>query len=156
MKTRTIAFALTGLLAAVAVCFAAEDLNIGTWKLNEAKSKMASGTETRNVTVVYAPAGDSVKVTLDYIDASGKPIHNEWIGKFDGKDYAVTGDPGTDMRSYKWIGDHTFRETVKKGGKVIGTVITVIAADGKTRTSTATFADASGKKVTNIGVFDKK
>jgi len=36
---------------------------------------------------VYEAAGDSVKVTVAGIDGDGKPTHNEWTGKFDGKDY---------------------------------------------------------------------
>ena len=108
---------LATLFAAVLVCFAAEDANMGTWKLNEAKSKIAAGTG-KNVTVVYAAAGDSVKVTVDGVDADGKPAHNEWTGKFDGKDYPVTGDPATDTRSYTRVNDHTLSLTNKKGGKV--------------------------------------
>src|SRR5437763_16272817 len=49
--------------------------------------------------VGYEAAGDSVKVTVDGVDGDGKPAHNEWTGKFDGKDYSVTGDPNADMRS---------------------------------------------------------
>src|SRR5271157_1793435 len=92
MRIRTILLTLATLFAAVVACFAAGDVNMGTWKLNEAKSKISPGT-AKNVTVVYAPAGDAVKVTVDGVDADGKPAHNEWTGKFDGKDYPVTGDP---------------------------------------------------------------
>ena len=47
----------------------------------------------KNQTVVYEVAGDNVKVTVDGTDNDGKPLHNEWTGKFDGKDYPVIGDP---------------------------------------------------------------
>ena len=63
---------------------------MGTWKLNEAKSKLSAG-GPRNHTVAYTAAGDSVKVTVEGVDAEGKPARNEWTGKFDGKDYPVTG-----------------------------------------------------------------
>ena len=81
------------------MCFA-DDANIGTWKLNEAKSKLSPGT-AKNSTVVYEAAGDNVKVTIDGTGSDGKPTHNEWTGKFDGKDYPVTGNPNEDVRSYK-------------------------------------------------------
>ena len=55
--------------------------------------------EGKNTTVVYEAAGDQVKVTIDGTDKDGKPTHNEWTGKFDGNDYAVTGDPKSDMRA---------------------------------------------------------
>jgi hypothetical protein len=58
------------------------------------------------ITVVYEAVGDSIKATVDGVDAQGKPTHNEWTGKFDGKDYPVTGDPSSDTRSVKQIDDH--------------------------------------------------
>ena len=85
MKTKTCAITVTFLLAAAAVCFASTDAQLGTWKLNEAKSKMAAGVP-KNHTVVYEAAGDSIKVTIDGTDSDGKPRHNEWTGKVDGKD----------------------------------------------------------------------
>src|SRR5207247_11335743 len=61
--SRTMLVALALLLAATAATFAANAL-IGTWKLNEGKSKFAPGA-TKNTTVTYAPAkGDMVKCTV--------------------------------------------------------------------------------------------
>jgi len=34
--------------------------------------------------------------------------------KFDGKDYPVTGDPNSDMRSYTKVDEHTLGFNVKK------------------------------------------
>jgi hypothetical protein len=128
---------------------------MGTWKLNEAKSKLPAGV-TKNNMVVYAPAGDEVKVTVDGVTSDGQPSHNEWTGKFDGKDYPVTGDPGSDMRSYKEINDHTLELTTKKGGKVVTMGRIVVSPDGKTRTVTTTGPDASGKKTHSMGVYDRQ
>ena len=50
-------------LAASAVCLASP--HMGTWKLNEAKSKFAPGSP-KNHTVVYTAVGD---VTVDGVDA---------------------------------------------------------------------------------------
>ena len=87
MKVRTMLLTLAVLFASVVACFAA-DVNMGTWKLNEAKSKLSPGTG-KNTTVIYAAAGDSVKVTVDGVDADGKPAHNEWTGKFDGTSITI-------------------------------------------------------------------
>jgi hypothetical protein len=138
----------------VAVCVAA-DANMGTWKLNEAKSKL-NPAGPKNHTVIYAPAGDSVKVTVDGTDPSGKPSHSEWTGKFDGKEYPVTGDAMSDMRSYKRIDDRTLEFTGTKGSKVMVTGRVEVSADGKSRTVTATGTDASGNKVTSTAVYDKQ
>jgi hypothetical protein len=107
-------------------------------------------------TVVYEAVGDQVKVTIDGTDADGKPIHNEWTGKFDGKDYAVTGDSTSDMRSYKKIDSDKLKFTVKKGDETIATGRIVVAADGKSRTVTAKGTDEHGKQFKNVSAYDKQ
>jgi hypothetical protein len=152
-KIRLLAFAV--LFAAVAVCVAAEDVNMGTWKLDETKSRIVAGTP-KNTTVVYEAAGDSVKVTVDGVGADGKPSHNEWTGKFDGKDYPLTGDPTADMRSYKKVSAHTLALTNKKDGKVTLTGTVKVSADGKTRTVAISGMDSKGKKGSSTAVYDKQ
>jgi len=154
MKARTIILTLALCFIAGAVGFAS-DVNMGTWKLNEAKSKIAPGA-SKNSTVVYEAAGDNVKATLDGTDGKGKPTHSEWTGKFDGKDYPVTGDTNSDMRSLKKIDDRTLELTVKKDGKVTLTGRIVVSADGKSRTVSTSGTDAKGKKVKNTAVYDKQ
>jgi hypothetical protein len=153
MKIKTLLLTFTLFCLAAIVCLASP--HMGTWKLNEAKSKFAPGA-TKNHTVVYAAAGDQVKVTVDGTDAQGKSIHNEWTGKFDGKDYPVTGDPTSDTRSYKQAGENKLEMTVKKDGKVTVTGNIVVAADGKTRTVTTSGTDDKGAKVENTAVYDKQ
>ena len=154
MKTRTILFTLLLCFVGAAVCFA-DDPQLGTWKLNEAKSKIAAGSP-KLTTVVYEAAGDSVKVTVDGTDGDGKPTHNEWTGKYDGKDYPVTGDSNADTRSYKKVNDHTLAFTNKKGDKVTISGRGVVSTDGKTRTVTITGTDSKGKKYTSSAVYDKQ
>jgi hypothetical protein len=153
MKTKTIGFILGISLAMAAGSWAADDGLMGTWKLNEAKSKIPPGAP-KNHTVVYAAAGDQIKVTVDGKDAEGKTIHSEWTGKFDGKDYPVTGDGTADTRSYKKEGKD-LELTNKKAGKVTVTGKIVVSADGKTRTVTINLTDAKGNKVTSTAVYDK-
>ncbi len=154
MKAKTSVLTLALCFVAGAVCFAS-DVQMGTWKLNESKSKLAAGMP-KNSTVVFEAAGDSVKVTIDGSDSEGKPAHNEWTGKLDGKDYAVTGDPNSDMRSYKQVDDRTLEFSAKKGGKVTITGRVVVSADGKTRTATASGTDPQGKKFKSTTVYDKQ
>ncbi len=154
MKIRTMILTMALCFIAVAVGFAT-DVNIGTWKLNEAKSKLAAGAPKNN-TVTYEAVGDKIKATLDGTDGAGKPTHNDWTGKFDGKDYPVTGDPTSDARSYKKVNDHTLDVTVKKDGKVTITGQIVISADGKSRTLTTNSNDAAGKKIKSVAVYDKQ
>jgi hypothetical protein len=154
MKRTVILLTLAVLFVGVTVCLA-DNPHMGTWKLNEAKSKFSPGA-TKNNTVVYEAAGDSVKVTVDGVDGDGNPSHNEWTGKFDGKFYAVTGDPTSDMRSYRKINNHTLALTGKKGGKITLTGRIVVTANGRTRTVTTTGTDSKGKRFSNRAVYDKQ
>jgi hypothetical protein len=154
MKARKFALTLATLFVGLTIC-AAQNPNLGTWKLNEGKSKLSPGLP-KNLTVTYEAAGDNVKVTIDGVDGQGNPTHNEWTGKFDGKDYPVTGDPTADTRSLKKINDRTTELTVKKDGKATITGRMVVAADGKSRTVTVSGADSSGKKVHSTAVYDKQ
>lgn len=153
MKPKAFVFALMVCFATAVGCFA-QGLHMGTWKLNEAKSKIAAGAN-KNHTVVYEAAGDSVKVIVDGTDAAGAATHNEWTGKFDGKYYPVTGDATSDERSYRRIGARTLALTGRKGGKVTLTGRIVVTANGKTRTVTTSVTDAAGKKFRNTAVYDK-
>jgi hypothetical protein len=153
MKTKTIGMTLALWFVAGAACCASPQM--GTWKLNEAKSKLATGT-AKNSTVTYEAAGDNVKITVDGTDPEGKPTHNEWTGKFDGKDYPVTGDPTSDARSYKKVNDRTLKLTVKIDGKVMATGRIVVSADGKNRTVTTSGTNPKGKKFENTAVYDKQ
>jgi len=137
------------------MCYGADDLFMGTWKLNEAKSRLRAG-GPKNNTVVYEASGDSVKVTIDGSGHDGTPTHSEWTGKFDGRDYPVTGDSTEDERSYKRIDDHTLAVTVMKGGKVTTSGRIVVSADGKTRTVTTHGTDAKGMKTSSTAVYDKQ
>ncbi len=154
MKARTSILTLALCFVGAAVCFADEP-HMGTWKLNEAKSKFGPGAP-KTTTVVYEAAGDSVKITVEGTDSDGKPTHSEWMGKFDGNDYAVTGDPNSDTRSYKKVNDRTLTFTAKKNGKVTITGRSVVSADGKSRRGTASGTDPQGNKVSWTAVYDKQ
>ena len=154
MKARVIAIAAMLLFAGAVVCLA-EDANMGTWKLNEAKSKFSPGAP-KSTTVVYEAAGDSVKVTIDGTSAAGKPTHTEWTGKFDSKDYPVTGDPNQSSRSYTKVNANTMKFSVKSGDKVTLSGTITVAADGKSRTVKASGMGADGKKVSYTAMYDKQ
>jgi hypothetical protein len=149
------------LLLTAALCFAgtalsfAQSPHMGTWKLDEAKSKIPAGV-VKNSTVTYANDGDNVKVTTDGTDGDGKPMHTEWTGKFDGKEYPLTGDPTADSRSYKMIDDHTLDLTSKKSGKATNSGHVVVSKDGKTRTLQLNATDSSGKKISGVSMYNKQ
>jgi len=147
--------ALALLLTASAATFAANPL-IGTWKLNEGKSKFAPGA-AKNTTVTYAPAkGDMIKCTVDGVDKDGKPIHWTWVGKFDGQPYKIKGSPSFDTLTYKPVNDRTNKTTAMKDGKMVMTGTSMVAKDGKSRSVILTGTDAKGKKFTDTTYYDKQ
>jgi hypothetical protein len=94
--------------------------------------------------VIYAQEGSKVKITVDGVNAKGKPDHNEWVGKFDGKDYPVTGDQAFDARAYRQVNGRTLDMTLKKKGKVVGTGLVTVSGDGKNPHGPARCDDAEG------------
>ena len=154
MKRTMVVFALTLVFSSVQVCLA-DNGHMGTWKLNEANSKLATGS-TKNHTVIYEAAGDNTKIIVEGIDSAGKTVRSEWTGKFDGKYYPVTGDPTSDMRSYKKVNARTLSFTAKQGNKVTLSGRIVLSSDGKTRTVTTTATDSAGKKVNSRAFYNKQ
>ncbi len=154
MKTRTMFCTLAFCLLAAVACFAAENM-VGTWKLNEAKSKIPAGV-SKSSTVAYTAEGDQYKCVIDGVDGSGNPAHNEWTGKFDGKDYPVTGDPTSDSRAITKVDERHYRVVGKKGGKTVNSGTIVLSPDGKARTVTLRSTDAKGERVTSTAVYDKQ
>jgi hypothetical protein len=153
VKARTIVFTLT--LCFVGAFCCAQNVNMGTWKLNEAKSKISHGAP-KNTMVVYEAAGENVRVVIDGIGSDGRPMHSEWTGKFDSKDYSVIGDPNSDARSLTKIDDRTLGFNAKKNGKTILSGRIVVSADGKSRTVTSSGADSNGKTISSLAVYDKQ
>src|SRR4030095_6317282 len=153
MKARTVLATLVGFFAGLALY--AADPQMGTWKLNQAKSKLAPSGARNNV-VVYAADGDKVKVWIEGVDWQGKTFHDEWIGKFDGKDYPVKGDPLGDARSYTRVDANTLSFPGKMGGQTIFTGTTAVSPDGKTRTVTSSATDDKGKTYSTTAVYDKQ
>ena len=127
---------------------------MGTWKLNEAKSKLVPGMG-KNTTVTYAEQKDKIKITVEGIDKDGKPTHSVWVGKFDGKAYPVKGNLPYNSVAYKVVNDRTNDITVMKDGKIGWTGQITVAADGKSRTVTINGTDANGKKFKGKAVYDK-
>ena len=153
MKTRIAVVAVALSFAAAAACFAASP-QMGTWKLNEAKSKMPAGMG-KNTTVTYAEQKDKIKVTVDGVDKDGKPTHSVWVGKFDGKTYPAKGNLSWNSAAYKVVNDRTTDITTMKDGKVVWSGQITVSADGKSRTVTLNGTGADGKKFQGKAVYDK-
>jgi hypothetical protein len=83
----------------------AADGSMGTW--SRMRAAKFSPRLPKNTPVVYEAMGDTVKITMGGADADGRPTHNGWTCKLDGKDCRVPGGPNTDTRSHRKVNDHT-------------------------------------------------
>jgi hypothetical protein len=135
---------------------AAKPAFVGTWKLNVAKSKYSPGPTPKSQTAVIDSVDGGMKVVSDRVEADGKTVHFEWTAKFDGKDYAVKGDPARDMVSVKRVDDYNLEITNKKAGKGTTMIKAAYAKDGKTRVETVTGTNAQGQAVNNVTAWDKQ
>jgi hypothetical protein len=153
MRTKTFALILAVCFLSAGACLA--NPFMGTWKLDVAKSKLGKGAGKNNVVNYENEFPLKTKILIDGVDSHGHPFHSAWEGKFDGKDYPVTGDMTSDTRSYRKVNENTMDFTAKKAGKIVNFGRIAVAADEKTRTVTSWSTDSKGKKAKSIAVYNK-
>ena len=149
--------AVTAMIVPVSQVLAqAADPSSGTWELNLAKSKYDPGPAPKSQTRTYEAVGESLKVSIEGVTAEGKQTHTDYTGKYDGKDFPVSGNPDADTMSLKRIDDSTTEATLKKAGKVVINSTRLISKDGKVMTVKTKGTNAKGGTFNNTLVFDKQ
>jgi hypothetical protein len=137
--------------------FAQSDPIMGTWKLNLTKSTYDPGPPPMSDTRVYEPWDiDGVKLTANLVLADGTHVTAGFSAHYDGKDYKDAGVSDYDTITLKRVNGNTIAETVKKGGKVVGTAKHVVSKNGKMFTLTATWTNVKGQKAHRVSVYDKQ
>jgi hypothetical protein len=134
---------------------AAQDVGLGTYKLNVAKSKFSPGPAPKSSTVTFSAAGAGVKAVIDGVGPDGAKVHWEYTANFDGKAYPVTGNPDGDMVTATRVNPTTIETRYTLKGKPTTVNTRVYSADGKTMTVTTTGVNAQGQKLNNVQVFEK-
>jgi hypothetical protein len=130
---------------------------VGTWKLNVAKSKFSPGTGAKSRTIKIVAAGAGIKQTTDEVAEDGTARHAESTGNYDGKDVPMVGNSANgDMVARTRINATTTKTVWKKNGKITVTSTAVISNDGKTRTTTTKGTNALGHTTDNVSVYDKQ
>src|SRR3954451_4783857 len=128
------------------------DNTLGTWKLNVAKSKLASNpSPLKALTAVREASGDGVKVTNTGERADDGKVDTSYTAKYDGSESTVAGTGlQYDRISIKQVNADTFTDERKKaGGRYHATGRTVISNGGKTMTITIKGANADRKAFTS-------
>ena len=134
----------------------------GTWVRNPEKATYSSpDLKPKSDKVVLEVVGDSVHVIADGVNSSGLATHAEYTAKFDGTPVATNGtvdgkpNPDIDTASWKKIDDYTYEVHNTGKGQATVTNRIVVAADGKSRTSTVTGKTGKGLAINNTFVMDK-
>lgn len=152
MNKTLIAIIAVSLMAASG-SFAA-NAHLGTWKLNEAKSKVPAGM-AKNSTVTYTEEGNNIRVTIDGTDKAGKAFHSVWVGKWDGKAYPVKNNPSYNAIGYRVVNDRTNYIQALKDGKVVWSGTITVSKDSKSRTVSIHGTDPDGKKFSGKAFYNK-
>ena len=143
--------------SAVAVTVSAQTgSEIGTWKMNVAKSTSSPGPAPKSRTLTFEAVGQGVKLSVEGVNADGSKAAISYTANYDGKDVPVTGSATLDTVSWKRINATTVEETDKKGGKVFGTLTRVVSADGKSLTLNQKGTNAQGRAFSDVVVLDKQ
>ena len=150
------AITVAALLLLLSPVAQASDNNVGTWKLNLARSKYIPGPAPFESTLKIEPETNGLKFTFHGTDAEGKPVDFEFSPRFDGKDYRVTGLAEADSIVLKRINANTIETVTKKAGRPVMTTRSVVSKDGKTRISTQKGTNAKGERVNNTIVYEKQ
>jgi hypothetical protein len=151
--------AIAGVVAVLAGTVLAQtpDAQVGTWKLNLAKSTYSPGPAPASATTKIEAAGAGTKVTVDQPQVNGPARHWEFTANYDGKDVPITGNnPDADMIARTRVNANTVNSIMKQGGKITTRQTSVVSSDGKTRTVTTTGTNAGGRTVNNVAVYDKQ
>lgn len=128
----------------------------GTWKLNPTKSKFNPGPAPASQVRTYKATPEGTALSWKSVGADGKVMTVETTFKYDGKEYAVKGNPDFDTLALKRDDAQTVESTQKKGGKVIGHGTRTISKDGKTLTLSSKGISADGKAYEDVSVFDRQ
>jgi hypothetical protein len=162
-------YALWLLLAATASLFSADwrvraqsaqsaaaeqELLIGSWKLDVAKSRYTPGPPPRNETRTYARDEAGMKGTIRRQRDDGRQEVIEYRADFD-REYPVMGTEAYDTIRLKRIDARTAEAVLSHAGRVFGTARRAISEDGKTLTIAFRQED-QGHLVNNIAIYRKE
>ena len=112
----------------------AEDLFLGTWRLDKAKSTIASDPGVKSKEFIFAPSADGVLITetLEMLSENGKK-HVSQIPFAYGK-ATPQARPGLDSLLVVKADDHTVYWTAQAKGQIVSQLQVNISNDGKLMT----------------------
>jgi hypothetical protein len=149
----TIAATLS-LQAAQAPSATSDNLIIGTWLLDVAKSKYSPGPGPVSETRTYRRGPNGIEGTIQRRFANGRSDRIEYVAEYD-REYPVTGTEEYDHILLKRISPLTAEAVLSHAGRIYGTARRVIADSGKTMTISFKRESSTGIAVSNTAFYEK-
>ncbi|NLH15633.1 MAG: hypothetical protein GX455_03535 [Phycisphaerae bacterium] len=125
----------------------------GTWRLNRVQSDIPPVTKSQ--VIVIETDGVFVKMRETLVNDKDQTLTISVDGKFDGRDYPVSGTSFADTVSYRLLAPDTIEGIAKKDGVVVVKETAVLSEDGKTIRVTYRSFDKEGNTLTNHGLFER-
>jgi hypothetical protein len=137
---------------------AADDPFLGTWRLDKARSIIASDPGVKNKEFVFAPSTEGVLITetLEMLSENGKK-HVSQIPYAYGKSTPQAG-PGMDALLVVKADDNTAYWTVQGKGKILSQLQVNVSNDGKQMTFRYLWSasDPAGKQFNDRYVYERQ
>ena len=155
-----LAFALAIVISLVASVSAQspdkeQDLLLGVWQLDVAKSRYTPGPPPRNETRTYVRDEEGLKGTIHRRRGDGREEVIEYRADFD-HEYPVMGTAAYDTIKLQRIDARTAEAVLSHAGRVFGTARRVISEDGRTMTISFRQEDRGGNLQNNIAIYRKQ
>lgn len=136
--------------------FAGADPFVGTWHLNLMRSKWANGQPPKQQIVHMEETPQGVRYSSETINTDGTTTTSWYTAKYDGKEVHVVGNVYWDPVSLTRTDGKTVVATYRKRGNISAVATRMVSKDGNTMTITTVGKNRSGKKFTNVCIYDRK
>jgi hypothetical protein len=126
---------------------------VGTWHINQSKSRQLPDNPFERATLHFDVVDDIVTITSVAVDASGREERGTNTIRADGREHASAHGYALLAR---WRGAHLIEAVVKKDGQQVSRVTYDVSQDGRTLTVSAASAAHDGyPAVDRLTVFDR-
>jgi hypothetical protein len=138
-----------------------ENAFLGTWKLNNSKSKFDPGPSPKEKTITFERKGERIRRTSMGMDGCGKPITRDGLDdvsiRWDGEYHEVTRSHQRPLVvAVNQVNARTMYVRTKRDQKIINRVYATISKDGKTLTMKEKGINSRGQKTNNVEVFYRR
>jgi hypothetical protein len=125
----------------------------GTWIANLSKSTRHANHQFQNATMRFDVGTDTVVLSYEGVNASGKDESSTQTIHTDGQEHPVPGAPGIVVIST--LEPRRLESSARKDGVALGRGTYEVDEEGRTLTATVSGVDASGKPFDQVIVFDR-